>query len=434
MAGEEMNNRFRNIKGVKWFRDIINDPSRQFGVEVHKHLNSLKVTLDQIRRTSCNPILSEQKLLLESTEAYLGKLEPVRTLPEAFAATIENGTVIGNSGMIITPDGYLIAETASMTGYTDGRCLTIEHLKKPLNLKFKGHFTGNLLSVANPNGGYGHHLKESFFPMLWFNNICISYINTAVGRNNDRMREFLTGLGISSELLLPSEPLEFLTADQVSFFAPSSYMLFREETIRNAHEVLLKPKEKQAIPTKKIFFVTDVGAYAAKHRLPPNIRDFHAFLTDRGFEGVDPGTLTLNEKIALFSKVKLAVATAADGSAQANNFLGAHFFDLELIAISNLNAFLNYAPANLRISAVSDSPIFSVYPGLCGAYGHCLTLGGVFRNTTYLGEQYPGMRYDFFTKMSSKRSGNFGVAAIPLKEFKLFFDQCNIERTTSRLN
>ncbi len=364
------------IRGIKWFKDIVNDPNRQFGLQVHQHLPEKKVPFrgpgfDSIIR------LPEQNEFLHTIASYFGEYANEYTCPEAYAATIENGTIVGNSGMIITPDGYLIAETASMTGYLDGRTPTINDLKAHTNnLQWKGKIEGAVLSAANPNGGYGHHLLESFVPMLWLDDVDIDFIHTMSGQNYSMMVHLLKAMDIPETCIIQSSQNECLTASSVSFFAPSSFFLMRTETIEMVEKRLVAPRRPDLPQTRKMYLDTGVNVSAAHGRVYANIAEFRSLLHDMHYEIIDPGRYTLQEKIDLFSQASRIISPAQSGLY--NGYLFAPQ-NADLITLIPAESLLHNAFQNRQLAGYSDCPIYPVYPELCFSHGYYMHLNGVGR-------------------------------------------------------
>lgn len=369
------------IKGVKWFKDIIEDSSRQFGVDVHVHLPQKEVDLPAYGMGTEIIRLPEQQKLINDLEQYVGRFERTRIFPDAYAATIQDGTVVGNSGMVITPDGYLIAETASLTGFADGRSFTIEHLKNSaFNPAYKEHLKGHLLSTVSPNYGFAHQLCESLFSLLRFNDMDIDYIHVVEGENLDRIKEFITDYEISSELLYATTASEIVSADRVSFYGPSSYALLRPETVEFVKELLVKPRiDSSVIPTKKVYFSTGVKTIGAHYRKINNLDKVETFLQEEGVEFIDPATLTTPEKIDYLQNVDTIMAPY--GSAGINSLFSLNP-KLKLINMAYPMHFLqrNIMGMNIPIPHYSQHAISPIYPELCFNNGFLKTISQVNYN------------------------------------------------------
>jgi len=360
--------RFKPIRGVKWLRDIVNDSSRQYGVEVHSHLPAKEVMFDTTPYSAFIKHPAELKVIDTLIEFY-GDSPTSRVFPDAYAATIQDGVIISNSGMVVTPDGYVIAETASLTGYIDHRCYTMQDLANPsIDIQYQGHWDSNVLSIANPNGGYSHHLMESFFSLLWFVGKPIGSIHTAAGLNFDRIREFLEAIGVPVNYLFTSKKNQFLTAREVSFFGPSSFMLTRSETVDMVEERLVIPRRSNKVPHRKLYLEVATKAIGARNRIPKNESEVRNFLEDNGYETIDPAKLNLNEKIKIFSEAKKTIA--GGGSAIANPL----YFCRRNAKVGVLSAKINLARifsnhlnhlGKLPIAGYSDLPILPVYPQFC---------------------------------------------------------------------
>ncbi len=408
------------IKGVKWFQDIISDASRQYGVEVHKHLPQKTISVPSPTIGTSIVRLPEQQKIIEELEEYCVKSPQTQVLPDTYAATIENGTIIGNSGMIVTPDGYLIAETASMTGFGDGRCYTIEHLKNPgFNPPNKGHLKGNLLSVANPNLGYFHHLFESFFSLLWFDGFDVDQIHVSEGYNYDRMKEFIIDLGISPDLLFRCNKTDICSADTVSFFAPCSWLQTRQETMQMMHKVLIEPRIKSnALPNKKVYFKTGMKTVGSKLRKIVNIDLLESYLKELNYEFVDPASMTLTQKIDYLQNVDTVLSTY--GSSVANLVLSSNP-KLKHINIAPPHAIVpgNILGHNNAVSGYTNTPILPVYPKQCfNNEGYLLKTGQV--SWSLLSEIHP-LKGQFFSSLPKQYVGGQS-SEIDINKFKRFYE------------
>ncbi len=413
-----MTKSWQPIRGVKWFRDILADRHRQYGVEVHEHLPEETMKIERLGYDSTIRRPQETKLIRDLAE-YFGDWPTERVFPEAYAATIENGMVIGNSGMVITPDRYLIAETGSLIGYNDGSCLTIEHLNKNINLPYKGHFNGNLLSMANPRGGYGHHLMESFFPIFWFDGLDFDYVNVAEGRNYDRMAEFFEPIGFPKEYLLTIKANEFLTADKISFFGPRSFHFHsRPKNIQMVEERFVKERRSKLPVTKKIFCVVNDKTHGASRTLSVQ-GTVMPFLVDQGFECIDPAALTLPEKIDLFSQARFVMSpdnnaiTFSDNNVKLGYILNAHIG----LFIKTSGTGFNYHPG------LTNSPPSIIYPDFCKDKGYFLStdgsLGKLF--TLSLMPQVCKVYGEIMSKTPEHYMERFLAGTIDLEKFKEFY-------------
>ncbi len=404
------------IKGVKWFREIINDKHRQFGIEVHATLPEKKIPALQYGQGTSIIRLPEQQKLVEDMEYYFGGLPATKIYPETYAATIENGTIIGNSGMIITPDGYLIAETASMTGYRDGRCYMIEHLKKrSFNPPYKGHISSRVLSLANPNAGYAHHMRESFFSLLWFDNQDIDLIHVVEGPNLERMREFTEDLGIPDEMFLVSKKMEMISADRVSFFAPCAYLLYRSETANTVRRVLLEPFIREGIkPVRKVYPKSGVKTVGAKMRSIPGSKKLERFLIKEGYEVIDLATLSLIEKINYLQEIDTMLVVYGSSVANINLSLNDQ---IKVVSISGPNAIIqgNIMGHNGFLPTYSCPVIYPVYPDFCFSNGYLMTTEMIH---LYYGYRFP--KGQFFSCRPSQFTSNFSFE-IDMDMFKKFY-------------
>lgn len=58
------------IKGVKWFKDILNDNSRQFGLKVHKHLPQRTIQFEEFGNDSIIRRPEDNNLIVGLLGAY----------------------------------------------------------------------------------------------------------------------------------------------------------------------------------------------------------------------------------------------------------------------------------------------------------------------------------------------------------------------------
>lgn len=414
-----MTKQWKAIKGVKWFKDIVNDPNRKFGIEIHEHIPAETVTMERLGYDSMIRRPQENGMLQDLAE-YYGEFPTQRTFPEAYAATIENGTIIGNSGMIITPDGYLIAETASMVGFQDGRCLTIDNIKKDINLSYKGHFNGNLLSAANPNYGYGHHFIESLISVLWFDGVDIDCINVAEGKNYDRMVEFLEPLGIPKDALLQNKPTEFLSADRVSFFAPCTWFFYPRRAILDMVENrLVAPRRSKIPPSKKIFKIVGQNISGANRAVEAQ-ETIMPFLKEQGFECIDPATLNFLEKIDYFSQAQFVI----NQDANAEFFAPTNNTKFGLVNFSHIGNLTQTQGFELNYQQhITTSPPSIIYPDFCTNNGYFLATNGIMSRNCQriMSVQYPNRIYgDIASQVPKTYSGPLAYT-VDLKKFEEFF-------------
>ncbi len=405
------------IKGVKWFREIINDQQRQFGVEAHNVFPEKKLPVLPYGKGTSIIRLPEQQRLVEDMEYHFGGLPATRIFPETYAATIQNGTIVGHSGMIITPDGYLIAETASMTGFRDGRSFMIEDLRNPsFKPPYRGHLNSWILSAANPNGGYAHHMRESFFPLLWFDNHDIDLIHVSEGTNAERMYEFTEHLGVPKEMFLVGKRTETISADRVSFFAPCAVPLYRPETEDMVRKLLLEPFRREDIkPTKKVFLKSGTKTAGAHARKVTGIDQLEQFLEEKGFEVIDPAVFSLPEKIDFLQEVETALMTY--GSAGANVELSLNY-KMKTISIPKPISIIqgNIMGHNGQLPTYSCPVIFPVYPEYCKYNGYLMTQEMA---SIYYSSRRPTGQ--FFPRHSPDFTSNFGLS-IDMDIFKRFYN------------
>jgi hypothetical protein len=367
------------IKGVKWFKDILDDNSRQFGLKVHKHLPQKTIQFEEFGNDSFIRRPEDNKLIKTLADYFL-PWPTERLYPDTYAATIENATVIGNTGIVLTPDNYIIAETASMTGYNDGRCPTVHQLLEgKVEFYHLGHLNTKVLSVANPNFGYGHHLMESFFVLLWF----IAYgqkwnfIHTVEGPNYDRMREFIVALELPTSSLIKGNSRTILSADSISFFAPCSNILLRPETFSMVEKTFIGLRRPNVKASRKFYLISNKLAYGSKFRSVVNIEKAYKILSRKGYEAIDPAEYSLTEKIDLFAQAKAIVSAEGSGT---NNALLFPPDNCKIFTTTTPEALLSTTLSwNRTYPGLSTSPIQSIYPHFCFSGGACLNLSAQSR-------------------------------------------------------
>ena len=408
------------IQGAKWLCDIIKDPQRQYGIEIHKHLPKRRIEVIPYGRGTTTIRLPEQQELIERLEPFCVGMPETQILPDAYVATIENGTVVGNSGMIVTPDGYLIVETASMTGGLDRRCFSFDDLKNPnFDPPFGNHIKGRLLSLANPNGGYLHHVCESIIPLLWFNNHIIDKIHVVEGSNKDRVHEFLTDVKLDTNILVVGKSEEVYSADKVSFFAPNSYFLStRSESIDILRKVLVDPFIRDRVtPRKKVYFKTGIKAGGASSRKVVNLEQLEGYLREQNYEFCDPATLTLPEKIVYMQDVDTVFSLY--GSAPANILFSSND-EIKYIFIPRPFSLIpgNSMPINMAYLSHSDCPTRFVYPGQCYYNGYLMTGERVSR-TFFISQLIPNA--EFFPSLPKTYMGT-NASEIDIKKFEEFYE------------
>jgi hypothetical protein len=408
------------IKGVKWFRDILNDNARQYGLEVHIHLPQKTIQFEEFGNDSFIRRPEDNKLIKTLAEYFL-PWPTERLYPDAYAATIENGTVVGNTGIVLTPDNYIIAETASMTGFNDSRCPSVQQLLKGKEKFYNlGHLNTKVLSIANPNVGYGHHLVESLFILLWFIacNQTWNYIYTVIGPNYDRMKEFIDALELPTSSLIKGHPKTILSADNISFFGPCSKVLLRPETFLMVEKTFIGPRRPHVKAARKFYLISGKLAYGSKLRSNVNIEKAYEILDKKGYEAIDPAEYSLTEKIDLFAQANAIVSAEGSGT---NNALLFPADNCKIFTTTPPEALLSTTLSwNRTYPGLSNSPIQSIYPHFCfnGSYGGARLNLSAQNRYQYTMACARHTVAELYNSTPNKTIGGFAPTSINVKKFQ----------------
>lgn len=405
------------VKGIKTLREIIDDPIRQYGVKVHCHLPQKSVEIEAFGYEKNVIRLPEQERLIRELAEYFGVMPTKRTLPDTYAATIEDSYVFGNSGMIVTPDGYVILETASMTGENDGRCYTVQNLLHPsFNASSSGHVKGKMLYLANPGGGYSHHLLESYASMFWFYGHSFERICAAKGKNAECLADFFEAMNLEADIILGLSKYEIISADFVSFFAPCSTTLLRKETVDLVQTLLVKNNRVRLPATKKIFCEAGAKTVGAHRRVTSNYLEMREFLQSEGFDFIDLAQFNIIEKIRYLSQVDTAVTMY--GSAAANLFLLASK-EIKWISIAQANNMMaNSIVGNFPVPGYTSWETIPKLRKLQENNGNLMTGNSVLWCRNAVIDRLPSAV--FYSSMPSKFIGNF-CTEVDIDKFVQFY-------------
>lgn len=376
-------NRNLVIKGMRPLKEIMDLPGRTYGIEIHCHFPYEEI---EVHSSKTIALPEDKRQLLEAVPDYPNPQKWF--MPDAYAATVEDCYLIGNSGMIVTPDGWLIKESAGIAGYQlDQRCIDVPTLLnkiKCFSLEGISSINGRCYVAVNPNFGYAHQLIECCLPMLFFNNCQFHKILVTPGNNMNIVKQWVHFAGLPEDYLLAVGQNQVIQAKQLSFYGLSSFALFRPELRKKVYETLIKPKLANKEPDKKIFLLPDKASLSKNKRLCDNLEEVVNFFSGNGYEMMDPAEYNFAQKIDLLAQAKSTVSLAG------SSLFNVHFFS----SPQTLNALL-FPP--------SFFPLKFFLTALAVEYNFCHLLG-------------------VFPNIYKKYFGNYRVSLTTLGSLSLFHD------------
>lgn len=381
--------RVLKIRGIKPLQEIIEDPNRNYGLKVTNHFPYEEFQLSKywLFGEDAYKHFGVSKKFWQAT--YFERETRLRATPErwfiadGFSAVIEDGIAIGHSGMVVTPDGWLIKESTSMAGHWhDRRCIDIplllDHIKE-INRDEINKLAGNAYLAVNPSSGFGHHLVESCIPLLLFLDEDLTHIVTTPGSNDSIVKQWLELFNFPSENFVSLAPTEYLQVKELSFFGHASHYFVRPEVVKILREKLLPVFSYEGTPDKRIY-LNSRSSVRKNHAE----EELEAFFIEQGFESIDPAELRFHEKMQTLTSAK--TIAAVPGSAIWNILCFAPL-ESNIIYLEN-PAFM---PSTYRIDApvpphnyVHIEPIF---PHMYNFFGYrpmsnCIPNSGFAKNLT----------------------------------------------------
>lgn len=224
---------------------------------------------------------------------------------EIFLAGIPDGRVLGPNGVVITPDGGIVEESAWCDGWLEtDRAMTALRLPRPE--KLQGHYFflgGDLIR------GYAHWLFDALPRLMMLNRLDCDDLKLVVFGDLNRWQEdSLRIMGFDHcqrEMLrdryIECEFLHFPSAvGKPGNASPLALSFLREKLMR---------KDAVDIADKRLY----VTRQKAGRRHVVNEEELEPILKDHGFEIVETENLTLQEQIDLFARAELVIGPHGAG-------------------------------------------------------------------------------------------------------------------------
>jgi capsular polysaccharide biosynthesis protein len=224
---------------------------------------------------------------------------------EVFLAGIPQGRVLGPSGVIVTPDGGIVEESAWCDGWLEAdRAMTALRLPRPE--KLQGHYFflgGDLIR------GYAHWIFDALPRLMMLDRLNSNDLTLIVfGKLNTWQEDSLRIMGFDHyqrELLhdryIECEFLHFPSAvGKPGNTSPLALSFLREKLMR---------KDAVGIADKRLY----VTRRKAGRRHVVNEEELKPILEDHGFELVETENLTLQEQIDLFARAEMVIGPHGAG-------------------------------------------------------------------------------------------------------------------------
>ena len=298
--------RVLKINGLKSIHELYNNPNRTYGIKILQHFPAEEFVLD-----------TSKVLALESDkESILEGLPEKWFNPGANAIFIEDPIIIGNSGMVISPDGWLISESIGLSSlHLDKRSIDMPTLLSqypsiPLDNLHK--INGTSYCALNPNGGYAHHLVEASLPLVLFEENQIDNILVSSGVNSEIVKEWCSFLGRDSANFIEIEKNSCFQVSSLLFYGFNNTTFLNKEFVQLVYNKL-NPTSHQDNPTRKVFETRNTNAHGNHLRYVENLNEAEQFFKSNGYEIIDPATLSFQEKLDFYNTVKVSLNIHGSG-------------------------------------------------------------------------------------------------------------------------
>lgn len=224
--------------------------------------------------------------------------------PELFLATLRNARVLGPSGVVITPDNKIVEESA----WTGERWLERDRVVRALSLPKPELLAGHYFTIASFSAeGYAHWILDAL-PRLSLLRYATPHAKIIVSNlTTSWQRDSLSRLGIDlSDLVVLDHrhvQLEFLHLPsyigQPGRIHPFAVSWLRKHFLEG---------EPTAEPGRRLYLTRSSG-----RRRVLNEEELGPVLNRFGFEIINPGTLSFQQQIDLFSRAAAIVSPHGAG-------------------------------------------------------------------------------------------------------------------------
>jgi capsular polysaccharide biosynthesis protein len=252
-----------------------------------------------------------------------------RTPPPALVLTVPGARLATDAGLVVTPEGDVLAETTWDDAQLDSALTRAGRLPRPARVK------GTAASLISLWSGNFHHWLLDALPRLGvLERAALGGLPLVVPRRLLRFqRESLALLGISSSRLVPYRG-SHVAPDTLVWPSPAAHIGNPTTDVVAWLRERLGPGETRE-PWRQLYVSRAHVQAGALRRRVENEEALVALLRARGFEVVRPELLSLDEQAALFAEA--AIVVGAHGAAHTNALFSARLALIELFEPSFFN-------------------------------------------------------------------------------------------------
>ncbi|WP_460851708.1 glycosyltransferase family 61 protein [Nocardioides montaniterrae] len=235
--------------------------------------------------------------------------EPSASIPPGFVVDIRNGRLAGDFAAAITPGNRLDHETSRYFGTWDWREHPV-YLRPSLGELVQ--VPGTVLSLGNrgTSGNYYHFLYDAIARYGLFEKALPGLVPDAVvvAHGSGYQRQLLELAGIPGPYLQPANGTTY-QADRLLVPNNPNWALQAPPSMVDWLRDRLRAKNPPAEPQR--LFLTRGSTPTT--RIYVEEAELMGLLAPQGFQRVDPGTLSVQEQIDLFSRAEIIVAPHGAG-------------------------------------------------------------------------------------------------------------------------
>lgn len=234
--------------------------------------------------------------------------------PEQFVINLPNATLLGNVGMVITPDDRTFYDYVheAQSNFPDWK---VELLKRTLTLGFPNEpelFSGTIAVIAEPNDhDYYQWMLEALPRLKTLQTSGFPYDKIFVGPQNQSFKmETLKQFGITNKQIIWGKYKGSVQADNIIIpsmphLTPNTRPTWacdftRSLFIDEAAQQLIQPRKKLYIAQRAVL------THGTKNVII-NEAEIEAYLAPKGFESVLLGGLSVKEQATLFNSAEVIV-------------------------------------------------------------------------------------------------------------------------------
>jgi capsular polysaccharide biosynthesis protein len=252
-----------------------------------------------------------------------------RTPPPAWVLTVPGARLATEAGLVVTPDGDVLAETTWDEAQLEGAIARARRLPRPARVPMTA---ASLISLWSAN--FHHWLLDSLPRLGVLERAGLSDLPLIVPKRLRRFQhESLDLLGVAASRLVPYRG-GHVAPDVVVWPSPAAHIGNpTPDVVAWVRERLGPPEGRE--PTRRLYVSRAHVQAGALRRRVENEDALVALLRARGFEVVQPELMSLAEQAALFAEA--AVVVGAHGAAHTSTLFSTRLALVELFEPSFFN-------------------------------------------------------------------------------------------------